>query len=134
MRFAQRAAENRPILLSGDFNAEPNEPVYSTIINYNPLGLSSAYADLLASLSNESDNDIKSSIHTDKSIDDKHNDMDVNEKKNRVDHLIDNEPPFTTWKIREDGEVCHTIDYIFYSSDKLKVSKAKKTKIVNSTM
>lgn len=25
------------------------------------------------------------------------------------------EPPYTTWKIREDGEECHTIDYIFFS-------------------
>lgn len=25
------------------------------------------------------------------------------------------EPEYTTWKIREEGEVCHTIDYIFYS-------------------
>lgn len=25
------------------------------------------------------------------------------------------EPTYTTWKIREDGEVCHTIDYIFFS-------------------
>lgn len=25
------------------------------------------------------------------------------------------EPLYTTWKIREEGEICHTIDYIFYS-------------------
>lgn len=39
----------------------------------------------------------------------------------RVDILASQEPPFTTWKIREDGEVCHTIDYVFYSQDKFKV-------------
>lgn len=31
------------------------------------------------------------------------------------------EPLYTTWKIREEGEVCHTIDYVFYSKDKFKV-------------
>lgn len=41
--------------------------------------------------------------------------------KNRAEELAAKEPPFTTWKIREDGEVCHTIDYVFYSHDKLKV-------------
>lgn len=33
---------------------------------------------------------------------------------------IQKEPPYTTWKVREEGEVCHTIDYIFYSKDHLK--------------
>lgn len=41
---------------------------------------------------------------------------------NRVDILASQEPPFTTWKIREDGEVCHTIDYVFYSQDTFKVN------------
>lgn len=45
----------------------------------------------------------------------------ADETKNRADELAAKEPPFTTWKIREDGEVCHTIDYVFYSQDKLKV-------------
>jgi nocturnin len=31
------------------------------------------------------------------------------------------EPPYTTWKIREEGEVCHTIDYVFYSQDSFSV-------------
>lgn len=115
MRFVQRVAENRPILISGDFNAEPIEPVYSTVINYAPLKLSSAYADLLASISNNSNEG--------KEIENGNNDNtdETTENKSRVDHLISNEPPYTTWKIREDGEVCHTIDYIFYSRDKLKV-------------
>lgn len=25
------------------------------------------------------------------------------------------EPPFTTWKVREDGEHCDTLDYIFHN-------------------
>ena len=25
------------------------------------------------------------------------------------------EPPFTTWKVRGDGEYCHTLDYIFHN-------------------
>lgn len=33
----------------------------------------------------------------------------------------ENEVPYTTWKVREEGEVCHTIDYIFYSQQQLEV-------------
>lgn len=118
MRFVQRVANNRPILISGDFNAEPIEPVYSTVINYTPLRLSSAYADLLASISNQNGSALNEHENADEngSSDGVENDM-----KSRVDHLISHEPPYTTWKIREDGEVCHTIDYVFYSRDKLKV-------------
>lgn len=119
MRFVQRVADNRSTFISGDFNAEPNEPVYSTVINNGSLSLSSAYADLMATLfnGNEAKND-----NTD-SLDDKNDDIcSENGVKSRVDYLINNEPPFTTWKIREEGEVCHTIDYVFYSQDKLKVN------------
>jgi len=35
------------------------------------------------------------------------------------------EPPYTTWKIREEGEECHTIDYVFYTPDRLKVGFLK---------
>lgn len=117
MRFIQRVANDRPILISGDFNAEPSEPVYSTVINNGSLILSSAYADLMATLSNgnEDEND-----RTD-SLGDKNDIGSEKCVKSRVDYLINNEPPFTTWKIREEGEVCHTIDYVFYSQDKLKV-------------
>lgn len=31
------------------------------------------------------------------------------------------EPPYTTWKIREEGEVCHTIDYVFYTKNRLEL-------------
>ncbi|XP_031640004.1 nocturnin isoform X3 [Contarinia nasturtii] len=132
MRFVQRVANNRPILISGDFNAEPIEPVYSTVINYAPLKLSSAYADLLASISNNSNEDKESenTVAVD-AVDSETNDDDgddgiTNGVKSRVDHLISNEPPYTTWKIREEGEVCHTIDYVFYSRDKLKVNNCLK--------
>lgn len=130
MRFVQRVAENRPILISGDFNAEPIEPVYSTVINYEPLKLSSAYADMLASISNNStvEKDVTEHDANETNEDDIKNGDDVsngdgiiNGLKSRVEHLISHEPPYTTWKIREDGEVCHTIDYVFYSRDKLKV-------------
>lgn len=45
----------------------------------------------------------------------------------RIDVLASQEPPFTTWKIREDGEVCHTIDYVFYSNDRFKVCSSNST-------
>ncbi|XP_055320819.1 nocturnin isoform X2 [Sitodiplosis mosellana] len=130
MRFVQRVANNRPILISGDFNAEPIEPVYSTVINFTPLKLSSAYADVLASISNNSTEEKDTEHAADETNgegvlngDDVTNgDGITNGLKSRVDHLISHEPPYTTWKIREDGEVCHTIDYVFYSRDTLKVN------------
>lgn len=39
----------------------------------------------------------------------------------KAEILANYEPIFTTWKIREEGEICHTIDYIFYSKEHLKV-------------
>lgn len=98
MRYIESIAGDRPILMAGDFNAEPTEPVYDTIVNYAPYHLSSAYSDLLASLNEDS------------AV------VDV-DGDGRVEHLMRNEPPFTTWKIREEGEYCHTIDYVFYSRD-----------------
>lgn len=140
MRFVQRSANNRPILISGDFNAEPIEPVYSTVINYTPLRLSSAYADLLASISPSPSN--PNGVECDTEHGDNENgdrasggdgngDSEIVEDgvQNRVDHLISHEPPYTTWKIREaEGEVCHTIDYVFYSRDKFKVRNHNKKK------
>lgn len=102
LKFVRSFAENRPIVMCGDFNAEPNEPVYSTIINNELLNLSSSYADMMGSET------VTDNAQTD-------------EPRNRADELALREPPFTTWKIREDGEVCHTIDYIFYSQDKFQV-------------
>lgn len=81
MQFLSNHCGDRPIIMCGDFNAEPVEPIYSTVLS-NPLNISSAYA---AAFDGE-------------------------------------EPPYTTWKIREfEGEVCHTIDYIFYSNSNLEV-------------
>lgn len=120
MRFVQRVADKRPILISGDFNAEPSESVYSTVINAS-LSLSSAYADLMATLFNENEDTDKKLSDTD-SLVNKNDICSGKCVKSRVDYLINNEPPFTTWKIREEGEVCHTIDYVFYSQDKLKVN------------
>lgn len=150
MRFVQRIANNRPILISGDFNAEPIEPVYSTVINYTPLRLSSAYADLLASISSKQNGDKcdtengDSKNGTDKNVicdggggdenvqsdsgngnGDGNGEVVEDDVKNRADRLINHEPPYTTWKIREDGEVCHTIDYVFYSQDAFKVIWSK---------
>ncbi|KAJ6640810.1 Nocturnin [Pseudolycoriella hygida] len=106
LRFAQHVAETRPIIMCGDFNAEPCEPVYKTILQHKPLALTSAYADLLAAHGIRLPKPVQSESH--------------DEGEEPVDN---HEPPFTTWKIREDGgEVCHTIDYVFYSKDKLKVN------------
>ncbi|XP_049864644.1 nocturnin isoform X2 [Schistocerca gregaria] len=82
VQFVRARAAGRPVLLCGDFNAEPSEPVYATVRSCPHMRLASAYAD---------------------GADD------------------GREPAYTTWKVREEGEVCHTIDYVFYSSDALRV-------------
>lgn len=64
--------EDRAVVLCGDFNAEPTEPVYSTVLNNEVLKLSSAYAN--------------SCMYDEKCL---------------------REPPYTTWKVREEGEVCN---------------------------
>lgn len=110
MRYIHSIAGTRPIMMAGDFNAEPSEPVYNTIVNYEPYKLSSAYADLLASL--DGDDSESAAAPTTNAAD-------------RIEHLMKNEPPFTTWKIREEGEYCHTIDYVFYSREGFKVSTAQ---------
>lgn len=76
----------RPVIICGDFNAEPTEPVYLTLMSCEALRLASAYA----SAGDGAD-------------------------------ASPSEPPYTTWKIREEGEVCHTIDYVFYSQDSFTV-------------
>jgi nocturnin len=84
--FVTTHCGGRPVVLCGDFNAEPTEPVYLTLLSCEALRLASAYAS--AGDSSEASR---------------------------------NEPPYTTWKIREEGEVCHTIDYVFYSQDSFTV-------------
>jgi nocturnin len=84
--FVKAHFGGRPVIICGDFNAEPTEPVYLTLLSCQTLCLASAYA----STGDGSEGAPK-------------------------------EPPYTTWKIREEGEVCHTIDYVFYSLDSLAV-------------
>lgn len=118
IRFVKQFAGDRPLLMCGDFNAEPTEPVYATILNCELLNLSSAYSDIRAE-SDECNNE---------STKDQMNECD------KVQKSIENEPPYTTWKIREDGEECHTIDYVFYTKDQFKVHHIQNeiiTKIVN---
>jgi len=43
LRFVEERRQGRPLVLCGDFNAEPTEPVYGGITNH-PSGLHSAYA------------------------------------------------------------------------------------------
>lgn len=99
LKFVKDFAGDLPVILCGDFNAEPIEPIYQTVLNYEPLQLSSAYADI----------NIESKTEL------------CHRNKSHSEISMENEPPYTTWKIREDGEVCHTIDYIFYSKDQFKV-------------
>lgn len=129
LRFVKSVAANRPILLSGDFNAEPNEPVYSTILRCDlvNLGFGSAYADVhkinkdSSSNKNNDNNDTDASAFEKNDGDTCHNNTAQLTLNERIQKSIDNEPPYTTWKIREEGEICHTIDYIFYSRQHLKV-------------
>lgn len=72
-----------PVIICGDLNAEPTEPVYDLFCR-NSLNLSSAYA------------------------------------------CEGREPEYTSWKIREDGEQCQTLDYIFYSKDHMQVDSTLK--------
>ncbi|GAB0090000.1 Nocturnin [Sergentomyia squamirostris] len=112
LRFVSEVAGSRPVILSGDFNAEPIEPVYSTILNYVPLGLASAYADA-----------VDETHPRPPTTNDPHPDCHHSEDSlTRPEISCRREPAYTTWKIREDGEVCHTIDYMFYSKDKMKVN------------
>ena len=76
--------EDCPIMLAGDFNAEPTEPVYSTIRSDSRFEFDSAY-------------------------------------RQQTDDGP--EPPYTTWKVRGDGESCHTIDYVFFSRRHLNVDQ-----------
>jgi len=78
----QHLSNDSPVILCGDFNAEPIEPVYKTITSDVRFELDSAY-------------------------------------RQPEGH----EPEYTTWKIRGDGESCHTIDYMFFSRRHLSVDQ-----------
>ncbi|KAH8312796.1 hypothetical protein KR044_012973, partial [Drosophila immigrans] len=101
IRFVKQFAGESPLLMCGDFNAEPIEPIYATILSCDILKLGSAYADMKLERERE-----------------KERCEDANEL---VSDSIKREPPYTTWKIREDGEECHTIDYVFYTPQQLKI-------------
>ncbi|XP_055635903.1 nocturnin isoform X2 [Toxorhynchites rutilus septentrionalis] len=133
--FVSGLAKKRPVILCGDFNAEPIEPVYSTVLNYKALGLASAYSDLLAQefppTANENDLNIankdssspillhRASTESNHSADD---DCSISSAgRTKAELSAASEPSYTTWKIREEGEVCHTIDYVFYSKDQITV-------------
>lgn len=133
LSFINGVAEKRPVILCGDFNAEPIEPIYSTVLNYSPLGLASAYSELLAQecpqlSANENDKNVmnmvplqqhRNSIGSNHSVEDECN-LSITERT-KAEQSAAFEPPYTTWKIREEGEVCHTIDYVFYSKDHITV-------------
>lgn len=87
LQFVAQNSGSRPVVICGDFNAEPVEPIYNTMLSDEYLSLGSAYADCDSSNANSATR----------------------------------EPPYTTWKIRDEGEVCHTIDYIFYKKGSLEV-------------
>ncbi|XP_068207202.1 nocturnin-like isoform X2 [Palaemon carinicauda] len=72
--FLEQHCSSHPTIVCGDFNADPSEPVYATMMDES-TGLDSAYTVLNGG----------------------------------------EEPPYSTWKIRESGEHCHNIDYIFYT-------------------
>ncbi|XP_034484503.1 nocturnin isoform X6 [Drosophila innubila] len=110
IRFVKQFAGESPLLLCGDFNAEPIEPIYATILSCDLLKLGSAYADMKLererSQQQEREREVAERCE------------DANEF---VSQSIQREPPYTTWKIREDGEECHTIDYVFYTPKQLKI-------------
>lgn len=79
MEYVASHSEDYPVVICGDFNAEPTEPVHE-VVSSSALNLASAYA------------------------------------------YDGKEPQYTTWKIREEGEQCQTLDYIFYTKNKLQVN------------
>ncbi|KAG1677317.1 Nocturnin [Nymphon striatum] len=83
MGFLSMHRAGRPVLVCGDFNADPNEPVYARMTSpHASLSLTSSYTLISDDLE---------------------------------------EPQYTSWKIREDGEVCHTLDYMFHTTSSVQV-------------
>lgn len=81
--FIHSTSADCPVIICGDLNAEPSEPVYDLFCR-NSLNLSSAYG------------------------------------------CEGKEPAYTSWKIREDGEQCQTLDYIFFSKNHMRVDSVLK--------
>lgn len=111
IRFVKQFAGGSPLLLCGDFNAEPVEPIYATILGCDLFKLSSAYADMQLEREREREQDREQQFTS-----------SCEDPNEFISQSIKREPPYTTWKIREDGEECHTIDYVFYTPQQLKVS------------
>ncbi|XP_038055885.1 nocturnin-like [Patiria miniata] len=84
LEILEKQAGGCPVILCGDFNAEPTEDVYKAF-EASKMALDSAYKCL-----SEDGN---------------------------------SEPSYTTWKIRPAGEVCHTIDYVWFSRNQLQPVK-----------
>jgi len=80
---------NQPLILCGDFNAEPSEPVFRTMTENPKIPLNSAYKISETAINGEATEEVSEDL------------------------------TFTTWKIRETGEQKHILDYIFHSSDTL---------------
>ncbi|XP_030373525.1 nocturnin isoform X2 [Scaptodrosophila lebanonensis] len=114
VRFIKQFAGESPVLLCGDFNAEPIEPIYATILTCDILKLSSAYANI--KLDQDQDQ-----LNSEDAIKDDEQQAALGDVSELVAQSIKREPPYTTWKIREDGEECHTIDYVFYTHEQLKI-------------
>lgn len=130
LHFVKQFCGEIPVLICGDFNAEPTEPVYATVLSGKQLQLASAYADIKVErdeCNNDNANEHKAKPY---SSDDAQTQSAEEEEVNaehvqlcddKVIKSIQCEPPYTTWKIREDGEECHTIDYVFYTPEQFKV-------------
>ncbi|XP_015022796.2 nocturnin isoform X4 [Drosophila mojavensis] len=110
IRFVKQFAGESPLLLCGDFNAEPIEPIYATILSCDLFKLGSAYADIKLEREREREREDQEQ-HT----------ASCDDPNELIAQSIKREPPYTTWKIREDGEECHTIDYVFYTPQQLKI-------------
>nr|XP_014094314.1 nocturnin isoform X1 [Bactrocera oleae] len=130
LHFVKQFCGEIPVLICGDFNAEPTEPVYATVLSGKQLQLASAYADIKVErdeCNNDNANEHKAKPYssddgqTQSAEEEEVNAEHVQLCDDKVIKSIQCEPPYTTWKIREDGEECHTIDYVFYTPEQFKV-------------
>ncbi|XP_072040257.1 nocturnin-like [Amphiura filiformis] len=80
LKIIKPKVNDAPVIIGGDFNAEPTEKVYKAFSECD-LNFKSAYK--------------------------------------LLDGEATKEPAYTTWKIRPAGDVCHTIDYMWYTYSKL---------------
>uniref|UniRef100_A0A0A1WZH4 Nocturnin n=1 Tax=Zeugodacus cucurbitae TaxID=28588 RepID=A0A0A1WZH4_ZEUCU len=130
LNFVKQFCGEMPVLICGDFNAEPTEPVYATVLSGKQMQLASAYADIKAERDECNNDSAKEHKENAESSDDAQaqstdeEEVDAEQVQlcdDKVIKSIQCEPPYTTWKIREDGEECHTIDYVFYTPEQFKV-------------